>query len=179
MVGLVLALRALSDYDHVLSYYIFKHYEKNLLESKSASLKEIAELRKKLEVSEAFLAKSENRPLEPTLLDHSFLAYGYGCNNVSKFGNSFVNINGQRQKSHKTSVPNLAVGYLIYSSKEHLQDLNRAIKKRYKITGTNPEHAPCKIDELKSFVYNYMDLMQYPYIKEDIHQLKLLNIFLK
>jgi len=29
-VGLVLALRALADYDHVLSYHIFKHYEKTL-----------------------------------------------------------------------------------------------------------------------------------------------------
>ena len=178
-VGLVLALRVLSDYDHVLSYHIFKHYEKNLLESKSSSLEKIAELRKKLEISEALLAKSENRPVEPTLIDHNFLSYGYECNDESKFGNSFVNKNGQRPKSHKTSVPNLAVGYLIYSSKKHLQDLNRAIKKRYNITGKNPEHAPCKIDELKSFVYSYMDLMQYPYIKEDIHQLKLLNIFLK
>jgi len=60
-----------------------------------------------------------------------------------------------------------------------LQDLNRAIKKRYKLTGRNPEHAPCKINELKSFVYKYMDLMKYPYIKEDLHQLKLLNIYLK
>lgn len=178
-VGLVLALRALSDYDHVLSYHIFKHYEKSLLESNSSSLKEIEELRKKLEVSEALLARSQNRPIEPALLDHNFLAYGYECNGHSKFGNSFVNSNGQRPKSHKTSVPNLAVGYLIYASKKHLQDLNRAIKKCYKLTGRNPEHAPCKIDELKSFVYKYMDLMKYPYIKEDIHQLKLLNIFLK
>jgi len=65
------------------------YWNQNLL-----SLKEIAELRKKLEISEALLAKLENRPLEPTLIDHSFLSYGYGCNDVSKFGNSFVNING-------------------------------------------------------------------------------------
>ena len=40
-VGLVLALQALSDYDRVLSYHIFKYYEKSLLESNSASIKEI------------------------------------------------------------------------------------------------------------------------------------------
>jgi len=91
----------------------------------------------------------------------------------------FFNVNGQRPKSHKTSVSNLAVSYLIYASKEHLQDLNRAIKKRYRKTSKKPEHAPCKMNKLKTFVYNYMDLMQYPYIKEEIHQLKLLNIFLK
>jgi hypothetical protein len=130
-------------------------------------------------VSEALLASSQNRPVEPALLNHNFLAYGYECNDYSKFGNSFIHSNGQRPKSQKTSVPNLAVGYLIYASKEHLHDLNRANKKRYKLIGKNPEHAPCKIDELKSFIYKYMDLMKYPYIKEDIHQLKLLNIFLK
>jgi len=121
----------------------------------------------------------EDRPVEAALIDHRYLAYGYGCNDASKFGNSFVNVNGQRSKIHKTSVSNLAVGYLIYASKEHLQDLNRAIKKRYRIKSRKPEHAPCKINKLKTFVYSYMDLMQYPYIKEDIHQLKLLNIFLK
>ena len=100
-VGLVLALQALSDYDRVLSYHIFKYYEKSLLESNSASIKEIAELRKKLEISEALLAKSKNRPVEPTLINHNFLFYGYGCNDVSKFGNSFVNVNGQRPKATK------------------------------------------------------------------------------
>ena len=73
----------------------------------------------------------------------------------------------------------IAVGYLIDASKEHSQDLNCTIKKCYQLTGRNPEHAPCKINELKSFVYKCMDLMKYPYIKEDLHQLKLLNIYLK
>jgi len=88
-VGLVLVLRALADYDHVLSYHIFKHYEKTLLESNSASIKEIAELRKKLKISEALLTKSEDKPVEPALINHSYLAYGYKCNDGSKFGNSF------------------------------------------------------------------------------------------
>ena len=59
-----------------------------------------------------------------------------------------------------------------------LRKLNRAIKTRFKVKG-RVEHVSCTIEELTSFVYDYMDLMKCPYIKENIHQLKLLNIFLK
>ena len=120
----------------------------------------------------------EGRKVEPILLHHDYLAYGYQCNNKCKLGNSFVNSNGSRPKSHKTSVPNLAIGYLIYASKEDLRELNKAIKTRFKVKG-RVEHVSCTIDELTNFVYDYMDLMKCPYIKENIHQLKLLNIFLK
>jgi hypothetical protein len=178
-VSLVLALRALADYDHVLSYHVFKKYEQSLISSKEQYLDEIKKLEQQLEVGEALLAVAQGRKIEPVLLNHDFLAYAYECNGHCKFGNSFVNSNGQRPKSHKTSVPNLAIGYLIYSSKEHLQELNVAIKKSFKIKGAAAEHAPCKIEELRSFVYDFMRIMKYPYVEEDIHQLKLLNIFLK
>jgi hypothetical protein len=178
-VSLVLALRVIADFDHVLSYHVFKHYVHDLMLDKDKHLGEIQELRQQLEIGEALLAVYENRKSKaPVLLSQDALAYGYECNNHSKFGNSFVNINGQRPRSHKTSVPDLAIGYLIYARKEHLQNLNKAIKQKFHIKG-RVEHAPCRIEDLKEFVYGYMDLMGYPYIKEDIHQLKLLNIFLR
>jgi len=46
-VELVLALQALSDFDPVLSYHVFKNYKKSLLESNFESLKEIRKLKKK------------------------------------------------------------------------------------------------------------------------------------
>ena len=173
----------IADFDHVLSYHVFKHYIQDFTLDKNKDLgqkiDEIKRLRQQLEIGEALLAVSENRKCKaPILLSHDVLAYGYECNNYSKFGNSFVNANGQRPRSHKTSVPDLAIGYLIYARKEHLQDLNKSIKKRFNVKGS-VEHAPCRIEELKEFVYDYMDLMNYSYVKEDIHQLKLLHIFLK
>ena len=91
----------------------------------------------------------EDRSVEPVLLDYSYLAYGYECNSKSKFGNSFVNINGKKPKTHRTSVPALAVGYLIYVSKEHLQELNCVIKNRYQTTNRKTEHALCR--RIKNF----------------------------
>ena len=177
-VHLVLALRVLADFDHVLSYHIFKHYQQSLLLDQERHLIEVRELRQKIELGEALLAQVEGRKVEPVLLHHDYLAYGYQCNNKCKFGNSFVNSNGSRPKSHKTSVPDLAIGYLIYASKEDLRKLNKAIKTRFQVKG-RVEHVSCTIDELTNFVYDYMDLMKCSYIKENIHQLKLLNIFLK
>ena len=101
-----------------------------------------------------------------------------GCNNKVKFGYSFCNKNGQRPKSHKTSVPNLTIGFVVYLSKENLQELNKAIKKRFK-TKSRSEHLDCKISELEQFVFDYLDLMRFNYKKEDIHLLTLLNIYLK
>lgn len=94
-------------------------------------------------------------------------------------GNNFVNKNGQRPKSQKTSVPNLAIGYILYGNKMHLQDLNKAIKKCFNLSGKT-EHVPCKLNELETFVFNYLELMQYPLHKKDIStHLTLLNILLK
>ena len=177
-VHLILALRVLADFDHVLSYHIFRHYQQSLLLDQEKYLIELRELKQRAELAEAILAQSEGRKVEPVLLHHDYLAYGYQCNNKCKFGNSFVNSNGSRPKSHKTSVPDLAIGYLIYASKEDLRELNRAIKTRFGIKG-RVEHVPCTIEELTNFVYDYMDVMKYSYTREDIHQLRLLNIFLK
>ena len=95
-----------------------------------------------------------------------------------KFGTSYRNKNGQRAKSHKTSVPNLDIAFIVYSSKENLQKLNKAIKDRFNIKGKN-EHIDCEIIELEEFVFNYLDVMKYDYKKESKHQPDLLNISLK
>ena len=75
----------------------------------------------------------KNKPIDVELGGGKFLLYAFECNNRIKFGSSFCNKNGQRPKSHKTSVPNLAIGFVIYSSKETLQELNKAIKKKFKM----------------------------------------------
>lgn len=103
--------------------------------------------------------------------------YGYECNKKVKFGTSFCNKNGQRPKSRKTSVPNLALGFVVYSSKENLQKLNRAIKDRFDIKGKY-EHINCEITELEEFVFDYLNFMKFDHKKENIHQLTLLNIYL-
>lgn len=51
-----------------------------------------------------------------------YLLYAYVCNNLVKFGTSFCNKDGQRPKSHKTSVPDLSIGFVFYSSKSNLQN---------------------------------------------------------
>ena len=73
------------------------------------------------------------------------MLYGYGCNKKKvKFGSSFSNKNGQKPKSHKTFVPNLALSFVVYSS----------IKKRFKIKDKG-EFFNCKINELEKFVFYY------------------------
>lgn len=94
-----------------------------------------------------------------------------------KFGSSFCNKNGQRPNSHRTPIPKLAIGFIIYSSKENLQELNGAIKRKFKIQ-SKKEDLNCKIDELKKFVIDYLELMEFYYKKESIHELTRLNIFL-
>ena len=78
---------------------------------------------------------------------------GYECNKKVKFGTSFCNKNGQRPKSHKTSVPNLDIGFVVYSSKKNLQNLNKAIKERFNMKGKN-EHINCEILVLEKFVFD-------------------------
>ena len=176
--SLILALRVLNDYDQVLSYQIFKLSEQDLLAKPKKIKTELKNYRKKLELAEAEIAKLKNKPMDVNLGGGQFLLYAYEYNNRVKFGSSFCNKNGQRPKSHKTSVPNLAIGFIIYSSKDTLQELNKAIKKKFKIK-SKKEHLNCKIDELKKFVLDYLELMEFNYKEENIHQLTLLNIYLK
>lgn len=176
--SLILALRVLNDYDPVLSYHVFKFYEQDLLAKSEKKIIELENYRKKLEIANATIAKLKNKPIDVDLGGGKFLLYAYECNNRVKFGTSFCNKNGQRPKSHKTSVPNLAIGFVFYSSKETLQELNKAIKKKFKIK-SRKEHINCKIDELKEFVLDYLELMEFNYKEEDIHKLTKLNIFLE
>lgn len=173
--ALVLALRVLNDYDSVLSYQIFKLYEQELLSNPSHILTELDSFKKKIQLLEAENAKLKNSGINVSLEKGENLLYGYECNMKTKFGTSFTNKNGQRPKSHKTSVPDLCIGFVVYSSKQNLQDLSRVIKNRYK---TKTEHVDCSINDLEKFVFSYCDLMDWKYIKEDIHTLRLLNIFL-
>ena len=183
--ALVLALRVLNDYDAVLSYQIFGLYEQELLSNPSRIHTELESLYKqsqqRIEILEATVAKLSNSAIDVDLKQGKYLLYAYVCNQKVKFGTSFTNKNGERPKSHKTSVPDLCIGFVIYTSKENLQELNRAIKKRFKTKkGFNPrkEHLDCSITDLEEFVFTYSDVMDWDYIKEDIHRLKRLNIFL-
>jgi hypothetical protein len=173
--ALVLALRVLNDYDSVLSYQIFKLYEQELLANPSLVLAKLDSFKKKIQLLEAENAKLKNSAIDVNLKKGENLLYGYECNKKTKFGTSFTNKNGQRPKSHKTSVPDLSLGFVLYSSKQNLQNLSKAIKDRY---NTKTEHLDCSVTDLEKFVFRYCDLMNWKYIKEDIHTLKLLNIFL-
>ena len=173
--ALVLALRVLNDYDSVLSYQIFKLYEQELLSNPSHILIELDSFKKKIQLLEAENAKLKNSGINVSLKKRENLLYGYECNKKTKFGTSFTNKNGERPKSHKTSVPDLAIGFVVYSSKQNLQALSKAIKDRY---NTKTEHPDCSVNDLEKFVFSYCDLMNWKYIKEDIHKLRFLNIFL-
>ena len=173
--SLVLALRVLNDYDPVLSYHVFKSYEQEILSDPTRVTAELLELKQKLQIADAKIASLEKSPINVNLEKGKYLLYGYECNDKTKFGTSFTNKNGQRPKSHKTSVPDLSIGFVIYSSKENLQELNKVIKSRFK---TKTEHLNCSVDDLEGFILEYCKLMEWEYRKEDIHTLKLLNIYL-
>ena len=175
-IDLVLGLRVLNDYDPVLSYHVFNFYKKEFLLKEEEKRIELDAYQKKLDIAEAEIAKLKNKPIDIYLEGGKFLLYAYKCNNKVKFGTSFSNKTGQRLRAHKTSVPNLAIGFVIYSSKENLQDLNRAIKIRFK---NKNEHVNCQINELEDFVLRYMSNMDMNYQQEDIHKLILFNISLK
>ena len=177
-VNLTLALRILNDYDHVFSWNVFTQFEKSLRNEKSEVLLKLKNSYEKNALLEARIAKLENKSMNIDLIGGQFLLYAYSCNNQVKFGTSFCNVNGQRPKSHKNSVPNLAIGFVIYASKLVLQKTNKAIKDRFCVIG-KLEHVDCEIEELEIFVTQYLDIMNFEYRKEDILKLKLLNIFLK
>ena len=73
-VHLVLALRVLADFDHVLSYHIFKHYQQSLLLDQERYLTEVRELRQKIELGEALLAQVEGRKVEPSIIASRLLS---------------------------------------------------------------------------------------------------------
>ena len=177
-VAINLALRILSDYDNVLSWNVFTQYEKSLRNENCEIALELKRSYEKNDLLKATIAKLKNESMNIDLIGGEFLLYGYGCNNKVKFGTSFCNVNGQRPKSHKNSVPNLAIGFVVYASKSVLQKTNKAIKDRFRIIG-KLEHIDCTIDELENFVIQYLNTMNFEYQKEDILKLKLFNIFLK
>lgn len=177
-VSIKLALRALSDYDDTFSWHVFTEYEKSFEFDKSKLLLDLHNIYKRVELLTAENSKLKNKAIDVDLVGGQFLLYAYMCNNQVKFGTSFCNKNGQRPKSHKTSVPNLAIGFVIYASKEHLTNVNKRIKEKFSIGGRF-EHVNCTIDELEEFVTQYLELMAFQYKKEDIQKLDLLNIFLK
>jgi len=174
---LVLAIAVLADWDPIVGYQVFKRYEADLKAKGGELSLELAEYREKLELSNAEIAKLLGKGQDVPLILGPCLLYAYTCNEMVKFGTSFTNKKGERPKSHRTSVPNLALGFVIYGLKEHLQKVNREIKARFNITGK--EHARCTIEEMEDFVRNYMELMNYPYKQESVHTLRKLHIFLK
>lgn len=174
-----LALRVLSDYDQTFSWKVFSVFLETLSKDKDKILQELNDAYRKLELSKAEIAKLKNTAFKVSLDSGRCLFYAYLCNNIVKWGTSFKNIDGQRPKAHKTSVPDLEIGFIIYTSKEHLQHLNRAIKVHYNIKSKNEHLKNCTIKEFEVFVLNYMDLMKFEYQREDIHKLKLLSIWFK
>lgn len=103
-------------------------YEQELLSNPSHILTELDLFKKKIQLLEAENAKLKNSAIDVNLKKGENLLYGYECNKKTKFGTSFTNKNGQRPKSHKTSVPDLSIGFVLYSSKQNLQNLSKAIK---------------------------------------------------
>jgi len=125
----------LNDYDDAFSWHAFTQYQKSLQDDTSKVFLELQKVYQTVELLEAENAKLKNKSIDVDLVGGKCLFYGYMCNNQVKFGTSFCNKNGQRPKSHKTSVPDLAIGFVFYASKEHLQNLNKAIKDRFRIVG--------------------------------------------
>ena len=141
---------------------------------------ELDKVYKMNEILTAKNARLEGKSIEIDLVGGDFLLYGYSCNGQVKYGNSFRNKNGQRPKSHKTAVPKLAMGFIIYSSKENLQNVNSALKKRYNITNRK-EHLPdgVSVEDVENFMLDYMRVMNFEFKRECIHTLTLLNIYLQ
>ena len=177
-VSVRLALRVLSDYDAVFSWHISSMYMKSLETNQSGCFLELQKVYQELEVLQAINAKLSNKAIDVPLVGGLFLLYWYLCNKIVKFGTSFSNKDGQRPKSHKTSVPNLCIGFVFYASKEALIKVNRAIKDKFG-NGSRLEHVDCEIVVLEEFIISYFELMGFDYQREDIQKLKLLNVFLR
>lgn len=175
-----LAMRVLSSYDNAFSWHVFSKFVQSMELDKVAFAIELDKVYKMNEILTAKNAKLEGKSIEVDLVGGDYLSYGYSCNKQVKFGNSFKNKNGQRPKSHKTAVPKLAIGFIIYSSKENLQTVNSALKKRYNITNRK-EHLPegVSVKDVENFMLDYMRLMNFEFKRECIHTLTLLNIYLQ
>lgn len=170
-------MRVLCDYDETFSWHVCNLYQKELRKEQSTLSIKLKKLYEKIDLLVLENSKLKNKPIHVELVGGENLLYAYVCNNHVKFGTSFCNKNGQRPKSHKTSVPDLAIGFVIYASKKNLIKLNKKIKERYRITGEHIYNN--NINKVEKFVIEYFELMRYNYKKESIQQLKLLNIFLK
>jgi hypothetical protein len=167
-----LALRVLDKYDLGFSQLLqSKHNESLKTESLTC-------LKKKIELLNAEIALLKNQAIEVFLTGGPHLFYAYPCNGGVKFGTSYLNKNGARPKFHKGSVPNFAIGFVIYSEKRYLQLLNTAIKTKFRIVGNN-ERINCTLLEMQNFVTQYLKLMDFDFKKEDGHLIDLLNIFLR
>jgi len=175
-----LAMRVLSSYDNAFSWHVFSKFVESVELDKVAFAIELDKVYKRNEILMAKNAQLQGKAIEVDLVGGDYLSYGYSANKQVKFGNSFRNKNGQRPKSHKTAVPKLAIGFVIYSSKENLQIVNSALKKKYNITNRK-EHLPegVSVEDVENFMLDYMKLMDFEFKRECIHTLTLLNIYLQ
>ena len=83
------------------------------------------EYKNKFEIVEAPIAKLKRAFIDINLEERKFLLYIHECKGKTKFRTSFNNKNGQRPKSHKTSILDLAIGFVIYASKKTYKNLAR------------------------------------------------------
>lgn len=179
-VNIKLALKILSDYSPILFFHVFTEYKKSFeVRSKSSRFYElkIKELLNNIELLGATISKLTNKAFKVDLTGGRYLLYAYECNNKVKFGTSFKNKKGQRPKSHRTSVPNFAIGFVIYAEKKHLQSFNNAVKQNLKFD-VKGEFAGCSIEEFEYFTLQYFKTMGWKCHKENIQKIKLLNISL-
>ena len=179
-VDIKLALKILSDYNPILFFHVFTEYKKCFkVRYKSSRFYElkIKKLLNNMELLGATIAKLTNKAFKVDLTGGKYLLYAYKCNDKVKFGTSFKNKKGQRPKSHRTSVPNFAIGFVIYAEKGHLISFNNAVKQNlnFDIKG---EFAECSIEEFEYFTLQYFKMMRWRYLREDIQKIKLLNIYL-
>ena len=164
-IDLLLALEFLDHIDAVVSYQIIKLYQKELLLNSSHMWEELKSYREKNESLEAEIANMENELIDVSLDKEKNLLYAYECNEKTKFGTSYTN-----------SVPNFAIGFIIYASRENLKRLTLSIKYRYKI---KKKQVDCPVAELENFVVGYCDNMGWEYTKEEKHELKRANMAFK
>lgn len=76
-VSIILALRILSDYDKIFSWHIITEYQRSLQKEKDMVLLELQKAYQTIQLSDAKIAKLENKPINVDLVGGKCLLYAY------------------------------------------------------------------------------------------------------